>query len=203
MVNRKLVVETLRVKTKSNNNYDIHKTQSLLQIIILKLNKIKKYWRWQNIGANKILAPTKYWRRQNTFVDKIIGIDKILALTKYWRRQNIGIDKIQASTKSWRPQNLGVDKKLAQTKRWPRRKIIPLLFGSEESSCWLLPGPAEDLLCLPDGVALFACSRQVWRCLQPPCFNGRNLSHTVPAYCTGPPCSKPHKFWRDKISVSA
>ncbi len=47
---------------------------------------------------------------------------------------------------------------------------------SRVHSCWLLPGPAEDLLRLPDGVALFACSRQVWRCLQPPCFYGRTLS---------------------------
>ena len=30
VVNRKLAVETKRVKTKINNNYDIHKTQSLL-----------------------------------------------------------------------------------------------------------------------------------------------------------------------------
>jgi hypothetical protein len=57
-----------------------------------------------------------------------------LASTKYWRRQNIGVDKILASTKYWRQQNLGVDKKLAQTKCWHRRRRIPLLFGSAEST---------------------------------------------------------------------
>jgi hypothetical protein len=49
-------------------------------------------------------------------------------LTKYWHPQ------IRASTKSRRQQNLGVDKKLAQTKSWRRRKRIPFLFGSAEST---------------------------------------------------------------------
>jgi hypothetical protein len=57
------------------------------------------------------LASTKYWRQQN------VGFNKILTLTKCWRRQNIGVEKISVSTKSWR-----------------RRRMIPLLFGSAEST---------------------------------------------------------------------
>jgi hypothetical protein len=38
-----------------------------------------------------------------------IGVNKILAPTKYWRRQNIGFEKISAST------NIGVHKILAWT----------------------------------------------------------------------------------------
>jgi hypothetical protein len=57
-----------------------------------------------------------------------------LASTKYWHRQNLGIDKILASTKCWRPQNPSVDKTLAQTKGWRRRRRIPFLFGSAEST---------------------------------------------------------------------
>jgi hypothetical protein len=36
----------------------------------------------------------------------------------------------------------------------------------------------------------------VRHCLQLPCFYGRTLSCTVPAYCTGPPCWKCPKLWR-------
>jgi hypothetical protein len=64
-----------------------------------------KYWRQQNIGGNKILALTKYTRRQ-----------ELLASTKYWRQQNVGVNKIRAVTKYGRRQNLGVDKKLARCK---------------------------------------------------------------------------------------
>jgi|LakMenE01Jun11ns_1017448.scaffolds.fasta_scaffold8867259_1 hypothetical protein len=104
------------------NNYDIHKTQSLLQIIILNLKNINKYlalpryWRRQDIGADKILVATKYWRRQNIRVDKIICVFKI-----------IGVDKILASKTYTRQQNLGVNEKLAQTESWRRRRRISLL----------------------------------------------------------------------------
>ncbi len=144
---------------------------------------VTKYWRRQNIGSDKIhtstklLASTKYWCQQN------VCADKILAFTKYVRQQNPGINKILASTKSWCQQKNGADKMLAQTKKNPHT-----VWPGRIHSCLLLPDLAEDLLCLPDGVALFACSGQVWRCLQTPCFHGRSLSRTEPAYCTGLPC---------------
>jgi hypothetical protein len=96
-------------KNSLRGTHDIHKTQSLLQIIILNLNKIK------NIGSDKILALTKI-------------------STKYWRQQNTGVNRIWALTQSWRRQKLGVDKKLAQTKRWRRRMRISLLLGSADSA---------------------------------------------------------------------
>jgi hypothetical protein len=66
-------------------------------------------------------------------------------------------------------------------------------------SCWLLSGPAEDLLLLSDdGVALCSCSCQVRHSLPLPCFYGRTLSRTVPACCTGPPCWKCPKLWRQQ-----
>jgi hypothetical protein len=101
------------------NNYDIHKTQSLLQIIILNLKNINKYlalpryWRRQDIGAAKILAPTKYWWQQNIGADKIyastklFASSKLLASTKYWHRKHIRVNKILASMKSWRRQKVG------------------------------------------------------------------------------------------------
>ncbi len=128
-------------------------------------------------ALTKLLVSTKYTHRQN------VSVDKISASTKCWRRQHISVDKMLASTKSWRRQNVGADKKMAQTQKNP----LTVWLGRIRS-CWLLPGPAEDLLRLPDSVALFACSRQVRHCLQPPCFHGRTLSCTVLAYCTGPPC---------------
>jgi hypothetical protein len=93
----------------------MYKSQSLLQIIILNLNKIK------NIDVNN--GGDKIWQRQ-----------KLLVSTKYWRRQNIGVRQNMGSTKSWHRQNLGVDKKLAQTKRWCRRRRISFLLGSAEST---------------------------------------------------------------------
>jgi hypothetical protein len=73
-----------------------------------------------------------------------------------------------------------------------------------QTKCWRsLAQHSPQILTSPrprwrssDGVALFACCHQMCRCLQPPCFNGRTLSPTVPTYCTGPPCWKRHKFWR-------
>jgi hypothetical protein len=137
-----------------------------------------KHWRRQNLSL------TKYMRRQ-----KLLASTKILASKKYWRRQNPGVDKILAFTKSWRQQKAGADKMMVQMQKNPLT-----VWHGRVHSCWLLPDLAEDLLCLPDGVTLFVCSRQVWGCLQLPCFYGRTLS--VPAYCTGPPCWKCHKFWR-------
>jgi hypothetical protein len=104
------------------NNHDIHKTQSLLQIIILNLNKIK------NIAGDKILAPTKtypstkiytstkYLRRQKHMCRQNIGFNKIIGITKYWCRQNSGADKNLASTITWCRQKKGWRKqKMAQT----------------------------------------------------------------------------------------
>jgi hypothetical protein len=145
----------------------------------------QKYTHWQNYWPIKLLASKKYRRRQN------IGVDKILVWTKSWCRQNLGADKIFASTKSLRLQKAGTDKKMAQTQKNP----LTVWLG-RITSCWLLPGTPEDLLRLPDGVALFACSRQVRHRLQTPCFYGRTLSRTVLAYCTSPPCWKCQKFWR-------
>ncbi len=129
----------------------------------------------------KLLASTKFSRRQNS------RVNKILASTKILRRQNSCIDKISHRQKS------RVDKMLAQTQKNP----LTVWLGRVHSS-WLLPDLAEDLLHLPDGVDSSACSRQVWRCLWPPCFYRRTLSRTVWAYCTGWPCRKRHKFWRQK-----
>jgi hypothetical protein len=88
-----------------------------------------KYSHRQNL-----LASTKYWRKQN------INIDKVLAATKYWGQQKFGFDKniavgkISVSTKYSHQQNVGIDKMLASTKSWCRRRRIPLLFGSAEST---------------------------------------------------------------------
>ncbi len=65
---------------------------------------------------------------------EFIGIDKILAPTKYLRQQNTRVNKILASTKYSCWQNVGVNKILASTKCWRRRRRIPLLFGSAEST---------------------------------------------------------------------
>ncbi len=106
-------VETLRVKIKINNNYDIHKTQLyILNKIILNLNTIK------NIGGDKILVPTKHWRGILALT-KYSGRQNLLPTTKYWRRQNIGVNKILVSTKYWRWQNTCVDKMLADAEGSP------------------------------------------------------------------------------------
>jgi hypothetical protein len=60
--------------------------------------------------------------RQNTCVDKIIGVD------------NIGVNKILASTKYGRRQNPGLEKILPSIKSWRRRRRITLLSGSAEST---------------------------------------------------------------------
>jgi hypothetical protein len=61
---------------------------------------------------------------------EIIGVDKILASTKMLRQQKCCVDKIS------HPQKSPVDKSLAPTKisRRRRRRRIPLLFGSAEST---------------------------------------------------------------------
>jgi hypothetical protein len=106
-----------------------------------KLNKIK------NIGANKILAPTKIYASTKLLAStkiysstKLLATTKIctstkkyastklLASTKYTHRQNIGVNKILCR------QKLGVDTKLAQTERWRRRRRISFLLGLAESA---------------------------------------------------------------------
>ncbi len=135
-----------------------------------------KYWRWQkhrlrqnNIGAYKTLAPPKCWRRQNNCVDKII------ALTKYSCRQKSRVDKNLTSRKCWR-----------------MRGSISLLFGPAESTAadlsqtsLMFSYVSQKVLIPPHAVAKCA-------------FYGRTLSCTVPAYCTGPPCWKCHKYWRQQ-----
>ena len=143
------------------------------------------------ILIDKNLASTKFSHQQNPCVDKN------LMSTKISRWQNSRADKNLASTKILLRQKSHVDKMLAQTQKDP----LTVWLGRVHS-CWLLPDLAEDLLRLPDGVDPFACSRQVWRCLWPPCFYGQTLSRTVPSYCTGPPCWKHNKFWqRQNIGV--
>jgi hypothetical protein len=73
--------------------------------------------------CDKILAPTE-----------IIGPGKIPAPTKFSRRQKSCIDKILAPTKISRRQKSRLDKNLASTKCWCRRRKIPFLFGSAEST---------------------------------------------------------------------
>ncbi len=117
----------------------------------------------------------------------------MLASTKYSRRQNSRVDKILASTKYSCRHNSRADKILAHA----REHLLTIWPGRVHSS-WLLPDLADVLLCLPEGVDPSTCSRQVCRCHWPPCFYGRTLSCTVPAYCTGPPCRKRHKYWSRK-----
>ncbi len=50
-----------------------------------------------------MLASKKYWRWQN------VGVDKIFALTNYSYRLNVGVDKVFASTKCWRmPESISL-----------------------------------------------------------------------------------------------
>jgi hypothetical protein len=102
--------------------YTKHKTQT-------KILAATNYWRRQNIGDDKILAPPEMFA-----LTENICVDKILALTKCWRRQNTRDDKIFAMTKFSRRQNTRVNKILAWTKCWRRRRSISLLFGPEEST---------------------------------------------------------------------
>jgi hypothetical protein len=64
-------------------------------------------------------------------------------------------------------------------KSWRRQKVgagageSPYCKARQIRSFWLLSGPTEDPLLLPDdGVALCAFSRQVKHCLHLPCFYG-------------------------------
>ncbi len=120
----------------------------------------QNFWRWQKYTRRQnYWRQQKYVRRQKYTLQQNYCVDKI---SKYTRRQNMGVNKILGR------QKLGVDKKLAQTERWCRRRRISFLLGSAESAA----------------------------CLPLPCFSGRTLSRTVPAYCTGPPCWKCPKLWR-------
>jgi hypothetical protein len=113
---------------------DIHKTQLLIPNNHPKPKHNHKYWRQQNIGADKTLAATKYWRRQNIGGDKILvptkypRQQKLMALTKYRRRQNIGVDKILASTKCkeilLRLRQHFVDARFLSTQDFFRREIF-------------------------------------------------------------------------------
>ncbi len=126
---------------------------------------------------------------------EFIGVDKILAPTKYLRRQNTRLDKILVSKKYSCWQNFCVDKILASTKCWRRHRRIPLLFGSASPQLLTSPRPSWRSpmspwwcwsLCMQSpSVALLLAALLLWADSRP----------TVSAYCTGPPCWKPHKFW--------
>jgi hypothetical protein len=89
-----------------------------------------KYWRRQNIGVYKIIGVDK-----NIRIDTIIGVDKNIRVTiKTRRQQNLGADKNLVSTKYIRQQNIGVDKILPRTKSWCRHRSVSLLLGSAESA---------------------------------------------------------------------
>jgi hypothetical protein len=45
------------------------------------------------MGASKLLAHTKYWRRQNIGAYKNLGVDKFLASTKHMRLQILAQEK--------------------------------------------------------------------------------------------------------------
>jgi hypothetical protein len=92
VVIRKLAVETYRVKTNMNINYDVHKKQLLITNNHCQPKQNQKYWRRQNIDADKTLVPTKHWRRQNIGMDKKHASTILLALTKDWRQQNTGVN---------------------------------------------------------------------------------------------------------------
>ena len=134
-----------------------------------------KYWRRQNIGTNKILAPTEMFASTEN-----IGVDKILAPTKFSRRQKSHVDKISHQ------QNVGAC-----------AAASPYCLARQSPQQLTSPKPhTYDLLRLPESVDPSICSRQVCRCHWSPCFYGRNLFRTVPACCTGPPRRKRHKYWR-------
>jgi hypothetical protein len=92
-------------------------------------------------ASKKILASTKYSRRQNA------GVDKILASTKCWRQQNTHVNKMLVLTEYSLRQNVGVNKILGSTKGWCMHGSISLLFwpGRVHSS-WLLPYLTDVLL---------------------------------------------------------
>ncbi len=80
------------------------------------------------ININKIYTSTKYWRRQNICLDKILAstnlrIKKIVALTKYWRQQNIGVNRILASIKYTHQHTIGVNQIIALIKYWRQHNI--------------------------------------------------------------------------------
>ncbi len=146
----------------------------------------------ENIGVDKLFVSTKCWRQQH------VAVEKMLASTKYLRRQNTCVDKILASTEISCRRKPRVGKNLGRTKCWRMRGSISLLFGSAESTAADFSQTSlMFLLRLPDGVDSSACSRQVFCCLWPPCFYGRSLPRSVPA-CTGLPCRKRRKYWRQQ-----
>jgi len=183
------------------------------------INKIvasTKYWHQQNIGADKMLAPTKCWcmhlltvmawqslqqltssrpRQQN------IGPDKILALTKYWRRQNIGGDKMLVLTTCLHRQNFCIDKMLASPKYLRRENIgvDKMLAHARKHLFTIMPWQRLQQLTSPRPRW---CSPTSPRMCWPPCFYGRTISCTVPAYSTSVLGRKRHKYCRQQ-NISA
>ena len=154
-----------------------------------KILVLTKYRRRQNIGVDKILASTKYLRCQN------VGIDKILALTKCWRRQNIGIDKILALTKCCCRQNTRVDKILAQ-----RQKDPLTVWLGRVHSCWLLPGPTEDLMMVLHSLHAVVKCVVASSC---PAFKGGLSSLLYRLIVPARHAENVKNFGADKISASA
>ncbi len=95
MVLDKLII--IMIYTKQNNN---NKSSSLKPKHRQNIGS-DKILVPQNIGGNKMLAPTKYLHWQN------VGSDKILESTKVWCQQISRVNKILASTKYSRRQNVG------------------------------------------------------------------------------------------------
>ncbi len=95
------------------------------------------------------MAATKYWRRQNIRVNKIIGTDKIIGRIrktwhrlKHWRNwKNLALTKTLAEL-----EKIGGGKNLALEKIGAGRcRRIPLLLGSAESAA---ADFSQDLLML-------------------------------------------------------
>ncbi len=73
----------------------------------------------------------------------------------------------------------------------PEKQAACLLFRlGGISSCWLLPGLADEHVQILVDVMNLACSLQVRNDPLVPSFYGQTLSRTVPAVCTGPTCQK-------------
>jgi hypothetical protein len=81
---------------------------------------------------------------------------------------------------------------------------MPLLFGSAESTAADFSHTSLKISFVSQMVliplhAVDKCGIASGR----PAFYGQTLSRTVPAYSTGPPCRKRHKFWRQQyIGIS-
>jgi hypothetical protein len=139
------------------------------------------------IGIKNLLALTNCWHKQNTCVES----------TKYSRRQNTSVNKILASTKYLPQQNPRVDKILASTKCWRRRRSISLLFGSAESTA--ADFSQTSLMFSYFSLKMLISPHAVTKCAvgaQRPGLYGCTAPRTVPPGCTGPPCKIRHKYSR-------